>query len=276
MTLIILVLNTLSFPVWNLERTSSRLGKRATSACDVETPSKVFFTDGYTFAIHPLFFTLRSMRRRSSCPTPIDPSTPAIPTPNAFDPSCLRPRPQLQQFVEVNQTIIPFIKDDGVHTISALTYENLRRSKVKLVTIDNRFPFEYQGGHIKDAINLWNRVECAEYFVNRRYCSQDIVYVFHCEFSSQRAPSMFSLIRTLHVAMSRKDSQFVPPNLFVLEKGYKNVFNQCGHLCDTHTYTQMHHSDFASELSECEQTLSSSPVDELFFTERLRNLDLTS
>ena len=60
--------------------------------------------------------------------------------------------------------------------------------------IDCRYPYEYDGGHISIAKNLFTRPQISqEYFrspITLKDPSKRIVFVFHCEFSSERAPSL--------------------------------------------------------------------------------------
>ncbi len=58
--------------------------------------------------------------------------------------------------------------------------------------IDCRYPYEYEGGHVDGAKNLWTDKE-----VKKRLFSEPLVYpqedskdifIFHCEFSSKRGP----------------------------------------------------------------------------------------
>ena len=67
--------------------------------------------------------------------------------------------------------------------------------------IDCRFDYEYQGGHIKGAVNINTTAEVEEYLLSNDVskpapsCSGDfnkkVVLVFHCEFSAMRAPTLY-------------------------------------------------------------------------------------
>ncbi len=59
--------------------------------------------------------------------------------------------------------------------------------------IDCRFPYEYEGGHIRGAINVSRRTDIERLYMvpvspERQH---PLVMVFHCEFSSKRAPTMY-------------------------------------------------------------------------------------
>ena len=73
--------------------------------------------------------------------------------------------------------------------------------------IDCRFDYEYNGGHIRGAVNVNTTHEIEEYFLGERAvkpapsCSGDAckksVLIFHCEFSAKRAPTLFVLFSSL-------------------------------------------------------------------------------
>ena len=57
--------------------------------------------------------------------------------------------------------------------------------------IDCRFPYEFEGGHIDTAININTMDALEELFFSKLRQGRRAVIVFHCEFSSQRAPRMY-------------------------------------------------------------------------------------
>lgn len=59
--------------------------------------------------------------------------------------------------------------------------------------IDCRYPFEYTGGHIPGAVNIWEKGDLLEkFFSNPKHPGENDrkIYLFHCEFSSKRGPEM--------------------------------------------------------------------------------------
>ena len=67
-------------------------------------------------------------------------------------------------------------------------------SDVKNFTIvDCRYPYEYNGGHITGATNIWEKDSLlTEFFRDPRHPKYDdrSIYIFHCEFSTKRGPQM--------------------------------------------------------------------------------------
>jgi M-phase inducer phosphatase len=74
--------------------------------------------------------------------------------------------------------------------------QNLYSSEIEnLHIIDCRYPYEYEGGHIESAKNLYTRSQVyQEYFrkpLELKDSSKRNIFIFHCEFSSERAPSLY-------------------------------------------------------------------------------------
>jgi rhodanese-related sulfurtransferase len=63
-----------------------------------------------------------------------------------------------------------------------------------LYIIDCRYPYEYEGGHIQSARNLYTRTQIYNEFFRQPMQLKDPlkrnIFIFHCEFSSERAPSL--------------------------------------------------------------------------------------
>ena len=60
----------------------------------------------------------------------------------------------------------------------------------RLTIIDCRYPYEYEGGHIKDALNLYTRDLIQPLLQAFVPADKVHVLIFHCEFSSERGPKM--------------------------------------------------------------------------------------
>ena len=61
----------------------------------------------------------------------------------------------------------------------------------RVFVIDCRFDYEYQGGHIKDALHQDTDAQVLDFFFREQkpLFDQRTAIVFHCEFSSKRGPS---------------------------------------------------------------------------------------
>lgn len=62
--------------------------------------------------------------------------------------------------------------------------------------IDCRYPYEYKGGHIQGALNIWEKADLMNKFLTHPKHPTEgkrTIYIFHCEFSSKRGPEMLVL-----------------------------------------------------------------------------------
>lgn len=60
--------------------------------------------------------------------------------------------------------------------------------------VDCRYPYEYNGGHIKNAINIHDSNRIIQKFMTgfaSELLRQRVVIVFHCEFSQERGPAAY-------------------------------------------------------------------------------------
>ena len=62
--------------------------------------------------------------------------------------------------------------------------------------VDCRYPYEYEGGHIQGAQNIWEKSVLSDRFFSKpQYTAEQRrrIIIFHCEFSSKRGPDMYVL-----------------------------------------------------------------------------------
>jgi M-phase inducer phosphatase len=70
------------------------------------------------------------------------------------------------------------------------------------VFLSYRYPYEYEGGHIRGAKNFYTKEQIMKEFVNSKdglnkpdasdkdAASKRNILIFHCEFSSERGPNL--------------------------------------------------------------------------------------
>eukprot|EP00184_Porphyridium_aerugineum_P008073 CAMPEP_0184693546 /NCGR_PEP_ID=MMETSP0313-20130426/1731_1 /TAXON_ID=2792 /ORGANISM="Porphyridium aerugineum, Strain SAG 1380-2" /LENGTH=364 /DNA_ID=CAMNT_0027151641 /DNA_START=638 /DNA_END=1732 /DNA_ORIENTATION=+ len=130
----------------------------------------------------------------------------------------------------------------GVRFISPETTINLihaskdKDKPFKLFIMDCRFQFEYEGGHIQNAQHcpFPNSLDELVPFClgSDQTEGHNIMIIFYCEFSSERAPRMYELLR-------RKDRKYNQdcypqlsyPNIYVVEGGYRAFVAQYPSMC---------------------------------------------
>ncbi|XP_063159326.1 M-phase inducer phosphatase 1 [Candoia aspera] len=118
------------------------------------------------------------------------------------------------------------------------------------VIIDCRFPYEYEGGHIKGALNLHVEEDVEDFLLKQPIVpsgNKRVVVVFHCEFSSERAPRMCRFVRERD-RLGNEYPSLHYPELYVLKGGYKDFFLKCKSYCEPQGYRPMHHKDFKEDL----------------------------
>ncbi|KAM5171277.1 M-phase inducer phosphatase 3 [Mantella aurantiaca] len=139
-------------------------------------------------------------------------------------------------------------------TLAALIHGEFSSLVEKVYIIDCRYPYEYEGGHIKDALNLHRPEDVLAYFLNQplvpSVAQKRIILVFHCEFSSERGPKMCRLLREEDRARNEYPSLHYP-ELYLLKGGYKEFFPEYKVLCEPQGYCPMHHQDYREELLKC-------------------------
>jgi hypothetical protein len=109
---------------------------------------------------------------------------------------------------------------------------NRNGSVIDTTIVDARYPYEFKGGHIKGAVNLFNPEMIEKHFYqnlenkeNSQIPGRVRVVVFHCEFSSERAPAMLRCLRKLDRQRNRYPTLDFP-ELYLLKDGYKEFFER--------------------------------------------------
>lgn len=80
-------------------------------------------------------------------------------------------------------------------TLAKLIRGDFNTNIASYKVIDCRYPYEYEGGHIEGAINIYTKDQCMELLTNFDLSGQESrkrsnILVFHCEFSSERGPNL--------------------------------------------------------------------------------------
>lgn len=126
-----------------------------------------------------------------------------------------------------------------------------------LIIVDCRFKFEYDGGHIENAINVSSIDELEDAFFNENIVNHSPLefnslnrklIVFHCEFSSVRGPTKAKQLRSLDRHLS---GEFYPnlyyPDVVVLEGGYKYYYDSEIKFQKSLSYIGMNHPLYKEE-----------------------------
>nr|XP_012310791.1 M-phase inducer phosphatase 2 isoform X1 [Aotus nancymaae] len=136
-------------------------------------------------------------------------------------------------------------------TMVALLMGKFSNIVEKFVIVDCRYPYEYEGGHIKTAVNLPLERDAESFLLQSPItpCSLDkrVILIFHCEFSSERGPRMCRFIRERDRSINDYPSLYYP-EMYILKGGYKEFFPQHPNFCEPQDYRPMNHEAFKDEL----------------------------
>lgn len=153
-------------------------------------------------------------------------------------------------------------------TLAALLDGQHRDAYDRLLIIDARYPYEYLGGHIPTALNICGP-EAAERLLfspellasSSSSSPQRLLIIFHCEFSSERAPRMALHIRNLDRAVNAAAyPRLTFPDLYILEGGYRAYFQAFSERCQPPgQYLPMRTQRFRDDL-RFHQRMKASPA----------------
>lgn len=136
-------------------------------------------------------------------------------------------------------------------TLAALLSGKFQSLIERFYIVDCRYPYEYLGGHVLGALNLYSQKELHEFFLKKPVVPLDIqkrvIIVFLCEFSSERGPRMCRALREKDRALNQYPTLYYP-ELYILKGGYRDFFPEYMELCDPQNYCPMHHQDHQAEL----------------------------
>lgn len=141
------------------------------------------------------------------------------------------------------------------HMLAAVIVGEYEKDVEACIIVDCRYPYEYEAGHIRGALNIYTKDEIISTFLkSSRYHSSATqplrtILVFHCEFSSERGPKLMHFLRSRDREI-HGDSYPVLyyPEIYLLEGGYKDFFDSHKTLCEPVSYKPMVHVDHLEDL----------------------------
>ncbi|SCU86242.1 LAMI_0D01068g1_1 [Lachancea mirantina] len=152
--------------------------------------------------------------------------------------------------------------DDNLPRIDVETLINVLDGKYsqnfeKIYIVDCRFEYEFQGGHIDNALNISSQKALEQEFIHNREdkCNKKKppLVIFHCEFSSYRGPVMASHLRNCDRVLNYENyPKLHYPDILVLNGGYKSFFEKFSHRCFPRCYVGM---DSQDHLEKCESEM---------------------
>ncbi|XP_069364457.1 uncharacterized protein [Maniola hyperantus] len=107
--------------------------------------------------------------------------------------------------------------------------------------IDCRYPYEFEGGHIAGAVNLYTP-ELVLSLVEQPRCGGPgrSILVFHCEFSRERGPKLSRFLRSKDRLKNKENYPSLHyPEVYLLHEGYRAFYQRYPELCSPLGYTAM-------------------------------------
>lgn len=137
-------------------------------------------------------------------------------------------------------TLVKLIDGDFKNTIESFTI------------VDCRYPYEYNGGHIIDSLNIHTGPDLIKLFLDNSKNTQNgqanrHIIVFHCEFSSERGPRLMRLLREKDRQMN-KYPELLHPELYLLDGGYRDFYRKYKQYCVPQAYKPMKSRNHREEL----------------------------
>jgi rhodanese-related sulfurtransferase len=161
----------------------------------------------------------------------------------------------------------PQISHQAYRSISAHTLLELLSNMSKeqfnrhFLLVDCRYPYEYNGGHILHAINIYDLDVLKEFFFpddDEDYANTSSkTPIFYCEYSQKRGPTLAMALRKHDRDRNEDNYPHVDyKEIYLLDRGYRN-FHGAGekyvNYCDPQAFIHMMHPKHAIELSKYSQ-----------------------
>ncbi|KAL3687189.1 hypothetical protein R1sor_013498 [Riccia sorocarpa] len=188
----------------------------------------------------------RLQAKSPSCGSAVFKGTPSgekkRPLPDVCDANAPSPFKTLE---DDSKTLFPLVEHCELPSISVDIMKQIMSGERdfpndSVVIIDSRHQFEYNGGHIKGALHLQDPKGIEEFYTENMENGKEIAVIFHCEFSSARAPKLFRHMRNLD---RQRHMEVYPelsfPHMYILHGGYKAFFEAYPELCDPREYVRM-------------------------------------
>uniref|UniRef100_F1KQF4 protein-tyrosine-phosphatase n=1 Tax=Ascaris suum TaxID=6253 RepID=F1KQF4_ASCSU len=152
---------------------------------------------------------------------------------------------------------VAFKSIDGATLAALMDSMELSEFERKFVIVDCRYPYEYNGGHIRSAINLHDPSNLRQVFYpsspTRSNQMLGKIPIFYCEYSQKRGPAMAAALRQYD--RCRNEARYPDVDykeIYVLDRGYRKFFKQDGltRLCEPPAYVPMMEPSYRDELKQ--------------------------
>ncbi|KAJ2942425.1 hypothetical protein O0L34_g16029 [Tuta absoluta] len=136
------------------------------------------------------------------------------------------------------------LKSISCDTLAALIRGEFEDSVEEFKVIDCRYPYEFEGGHIPGAMNLYTPTLVQQLLdtplQTRGLTDKRSILVFHCEFSLERGPKLYRYLRSSDRSKNMENYPHLNyPEIYLLHKGYRTFHQRYPELCTGNGYTAM-------------------------------------
>ncbi|XP_055997917.1 M-phase inducer phosphatase-like [Ostrea edulis] len=148
-------------------------------------------------------------------------------------------------------------KHNDLNNISAETLRDLMKGKyadtiASYRIIDCRYPYEFEGGHIQGAENIYTEESILGLLRARHSAATNIkrnILIFHCEFSTERGPTKCRFLRNKDRDLNKENYPVLNfPEIYLLHNGYMDFYTSYKTLCEPPSYKPMLHKDHSKDL----------------------------
>ncbi|KAK4613373.1 M-phase inducer phosphatase [Fulvia fulva] len=144
--------------------------------------------------------------------------------------------PKLPHFVPDEPDSLPRISQETMIDVLDSKYTD---QYDRIVVVDCRFEYEYEGGHIDSAVNFNDKQQLA----TELFCENvpaNTLLIFHCEYSVHRAPLTAKFIRSHDRTVNAANyPNLTYPEMYILDGGYSKFFSEHPSKCFPQNYVEM-------------------------------------
>ncbi|XP_073966194.1 uncharacterized protein isoform X2 [Choristoneura fumiferana] len=134
------------------------------------------------------------------------------------------------------------LKSISCDTLATLLRGGFEDSVEDFQVIDCRYPYEFEGGHIAGAQNLYTPAQVMALVSGPKPSNKQrrSILVFHCEFSLERGPKLSRFLRSSDREKNKENYPSLHfPEVYLLHEGYRAFFQRHPDLCSPAGYTAM-------------------------------------
>ncbi|KAF3429756.1 hypothetical protein E2986_01939 [Frieseomelitta varia] len=149
------------------------------------------------------------------------------------------------------------LKSISVDTLASLIRGEFNDKINSFKIVDCRYPYEFDAGHIQNALNLYSKDLIEQILLNPLTNTPEIqpdtnkrnILVFHCEFSWERGPNLSRFLRSLDRERNKERyPALYYPEVYLLHGGYEQFYKKQKELCSPQGYRPMSHPDHQADL----------------------------